>query len=132
MINVNVSLSTQQRKNLCYKNLLSLTSDFLNSFDYLRIEKFEKQRAALIRVLQALDLDPPSVTDGALLNENRILISKILELDQKIFQKLQTAKDETLQKLQEIQTGMKGLQGYKSPQAEIEQSMGHGILDVET
>lgn len=126
-----------ERKNLCFKNFHKLCSDFVDEIakgETQNLEQFQRRRQALIHVLEQLEEDLieklktiPTQTASVektqietLLKEKDSILNSILSLDAQILSHIDRVKDETIKKLQALQSGRKTIGAYRSPMTSID------------
>lgn len=143
-----------ERKNLCFRSFNKLCLDFIDEIargDVNRLEDFQRRRESLIKVLDQLEReqterlgrlgDPakldPNTTQHArqkidqLHRERAGLVQSILALDKQILAHIDRIKQETIQKIQSLNTGRKTISAYKSPIDSVEQAEKAKSLDRE-
>ena len=144
-----------ERKNLCYKSFYRLCVDFIEEIakgETTNLEKFQKRRGGLIRVLEQLELEvkqllasydcnPEALNDLAtdamkarlnlLLKEKDSIVKSILDIDLQILAHIDRIKDDTIQRLQSLQSGKRTIGAYKSPVERIESAENRKIMDRE-
>lgn len=141
---VDYLLELLDRKNLCFRSFHKLCSEFLDEIakgETQSLEEFQKRRQGLIKVLEQLefeithwldgfketpDLLDAIITDRAKTRMNQLLRDKdgivrsILDLDLQILGHIDRIKDDTIQKLQSLQSGRKTIGAYRSPMESVE------------
>ncbi len=139
-----------ERKNLCFKSFHKLCHDFLDEIakgDTANLELFQKRRQGLLTVVEQLEFEVTSFLNamipGAeiprdvrtkvdlLLREKDSIVKSILDLDLQILAYIDRMKDETIQKLQSLQSGRRTVGAYRSPIDNVEAAEGIKILDHE-
>ncbi len=143
------------RKCQCYKSFYRICNDFLDEIslgDLNNLSRFQNQRSGLLNVLEHLELDiqnflkqfdeSPGSFDALLTSEHKTqiqyltrekdsLIQAILELDKQILSHIDRQKNDTIQKLQSVQTGKKSVGAYRSSIDSVERAEGKGRVDKE-
>ena len=126
-----------ERKNLCFRSFHKLCSDYVEEIsqgDTSSLEDFQRKRQSLINVLEQLEKGVAQWLDsfdGAaedrmkeqiarLMSEKDSIVRSILDLDLVILGHIDRVKDETIRKLQSVQSGRKTIGAYKSPMESIE------------
>jgi hypothetical protein len=144
-----------ERKNLCFRSFHKLCSGFLDEIargEISGLETFQRRRQALISVLEELEkeiaerlagfnADPAALDarlgpDGkeriaALSREKETVVKSILDLDSAILAHIERIRNETVQKLQNINAGRKTIGAYRSPLENVESAEAKKILDQE-
>ena len=147
-------LALLERKNLCFRSFNKLCFDFIDEIargDTSNLERFQKRRQSLIDVLDVIEGEVnqclAGVTDAAqfdvtldsytknrirdLFQERDALVKSILDFDLRILGHIDRIKDETIQKLQSLQSGRKSIGAYKSPMEVVESAERNKALDRE-
>ncbi|MBI3557337.1 MAG: hypothetical protein HY074_13820 [Deltaproteobacteria bacterium] len=139
-----------ERKNLCFRSFNKLCQDFLDDIakgEAGNLEVFQKRRKGLISVLEQLEFEVSNFLNGMvpdaeiprevrtkvdlLLREKDSIVKSILDLDLQILAYIDRMKDETIQKLQSLQSGRRTVGAYRSPMDTVEAAEGTKILDHE-
>jgi hypothetical protein len=139
-----------ERKNFCFRSFLKICQEFVDTVDQQKeadLETFQRKREGLIKVLEQLDVqistrmqqspnaeekDPETRKKvAALLTEKEGLIRSILDIDLKVLAYVDRLKDETIRKLQAIQTSKKTTNAYKSPLETVETAENSKSVDRE-
>lgn len=142
-----------ERKNLCFKSFYTICGDFLDEIakgDSTNLERFQARRQGLLNVLEQLEFEithylasfdaEPGLLDALMTGEVRTkvnmlfrekdaLVKEILDLDLQILQHIDRIKNDTIQKLQSVQTGRRTLGAYRSPIEKVESAEGAKIVD---
>ncbi|MBI3544850.1 MAG: hypothetical protein HY075_16380 [Deltaproteobacteria bacterium] len=143
-------LGLLERKNLCFRSFNKLCFDFLAEIakgETRGLEEFQRKRESLIKVLEQLEFEVNHClremgTDPAIAREERsrvegflrekdALVKSIVDLDLQILAHIDRIKDETIHKLQSLQSGRKTVNAYRSPLDSVEAAEGTKILDHE-
>jgi hypothetical protein len=144
-----------ERKNLCYRNFYKLCIDFIDEIargDTTNLELFQRQRGSLIKVLEQLETEinvllqdynsrpeeleafmSPTTKDRItlLFKEKDGVVKSIIDIDLQILSHIDRIKDETIQRLQAIQSGKKTISAYKSPTERVEAAENQKYTDRE-
>jgi hypothetical protein len=144
-----------ERKNLCFRSFHKLCSGFLDEIargEISGLEAFQRRRQALINGLEELEkeiasqlasfIDDPAKLDArlgpdgkeriaTLSREKEAVVKSILDLDSAILGHIDRIRNETVQKLQNLQSGRKTISAYRSPLETVESAEAKKILDQE-
>lgn len=150
-----VLINLLERKNLCFRSFHKLCHEFLDEItagETTNLEKFQKRRQGLIKVLEQLEFEvthflnalgpdtdsvervvPTEVKEriGGLLNEKDGIVRSIVDLDLQILSHIDRIKDDTIRKLQSLQAGRKTIGAYRSPLESIEIAENKKLQDRE-
>jgi hypothetical protein len=142
-------LNLIERKNLCFRSFYRLCEEFIDEIsagNTERLEDFQRKRQGLINVLDQLEqevrealaatdnIEPNAAAKtrlSQLLSEKDGLVRSILDLDLRILAHVDRIKDETIRKLQSLQTSRKTISAYKSPLGTVETAELKKALDRE-
>lgn len=102
----------------------------LQQGDISQIDTFQRRRQGLIQAMEKIEVEAKQHTASesmrsavdTLCIEKNDLVRRILDLDQMIMTQIDRIKDDTIQKLQSLQSGRKTIGAYKSPLESIEQA----------
>lgn len=138
-----------ERKNLCFRSFNKLCLDFLDEIargETAQLDEFQRKRDSLIKVLEQLEFEvnhclkdigseyvPPLETKQRIeriLAEKEGHVKSILDLDLQILGHIDRIKDDTIKKLQALQSGRRTMSAYRSPMDSVEAADGSKqILD---
>ncbi|MEW6057367.1 MAG: flagellar export chaperone FlgN [Bdellovibrionota bacterium] len=132
-----------ERKNVCFRNFYKLCEYFLEEIaqgETKNLEDFQRRRQKLIKVIEELESkislwiaesgadenlkesysDETRSKISQLLDQKDSLVHSILNIDLQILGHIDRLKSQTIQRLQEIQTGRKTINAYRSPLDSVE------------
>lgn len=148
-------LELMERKNLCFRSFYKLCEGFIDEIakgETQNLEEFQRRRQGLIKVLEQLEFeithwlegfkDTPDLLDALITSESRtkmnyllrdkdVIVKSILDLDLQILGHIDRIKDDTIKKLQSLQTGRKTIGAYRSPMEAVEAAELAKTLDRE-
>lgn len=151
MTTLETLLKLLERKNFCFRSFHKLCLDFVDRIaagDTSGLEEFQRKREGIIRVLEQIEKDTtlcldalgreaenkkspgaqitPDAKRGIELSfrEREGLVRSILDLDLQILGHIDRIKDDTIRKLQSVQTSRRTVSAYRSPLDSVENAEG--------
>ena len=150
-----VLIEILERKNLCLRNFHRLCEAFLEEISKGKadsLEEFQRKRQSLVNVLEDLEQESNKILGGYnsnpelfesmlssqareqishLIKTKDSIIKAIVDLDLQILTHIYQLKNETIQKLNSLQSSRRTLTAYRSPLEKVEQAENSGIIDKE-
>lgn len=150
-----VIIQILERKNLCLRNFHRLCEVFLDDISKNKsegLEEFQRKRQGLVSVLEELEKESSKILENynsnpelfesmattdskekisRLIKTKDATIRSIVDLDLQILSHIDRLKNETIQKLNSLQSSRKTLAAYKSPLETIEKAENAGGVDRE-